>query len=244
VIEEVLQLALRWTHVVAAVGWVGLLQALAWALPERATAALGPEAGPRLAAWVRLAAALAWLVGLSLLFLLYYSGRYLYLLEGGEPPSAVDWLPALAATLVGAALHELIAGGGRRVLGPVAEALAPWAVLASAVAVAAWLESRGVSRRALYVHAGAVVATAALALTWSRVAPALVRGEPATAPARRAARLTIPVVLLMLAVDQPALLGHDPWPIALGAVLGAGWLVGGWLGRAVDDGPARPPPAA
>lgn len=240
-IEEVLQLALRWTHVVAAVGWMGLLQALAWALPERAPAALGPEARRRLAAWVRVAAALSWLVGLSLLFLLYYSGRYLYLLEGGEPPSAVDWLPALAATLVGAALHELIAGGARRVLGSGAEALAPWAVLASAVAVAAWLEARGVSRRAMYVHAGAVVATAALALTWSRVAPALARGEPATAPARRAARLAIPVVLLMLAVDQPALLGHDPWPLALGAVLGAGWLVGGWLGRAVDDGPEVPP---
>ena len=231
VTEELLQLALRWFHATAAVSLVGLLHAVAWGRPGGgpgvATGSARPE--PRLAAWLRGSALAAFGAGLALSLLLYGSGRYPYLDADGGDPSLALVSTSLVGTLAGAAVYELAARAGAP-----GRSLAPLVVLAAAPAFAASLEHLGASRRALYVHTGAWVASVPIALSWTRLAPALARGQEPGPAARHAARLTLPVVLLMLAVDQPGLTGQDPWPVALGAVLGVGYAGGLLIERALD----------
>jgi len=228
--EEVLQLALRWVHVVTAVLWVGLTYALAWVLPR------GAEAGPdaRAAAWLRYAALAAWSSGASLLLLLYGSGSYPYLLDGGRTPVAADWLPAFLGLGAGFLAYEpAVAAGLPRGSTALAES-GPCLLLVATLGYAALLERAGLSRRALYVHAGAFLATAMLANVWLRTGPTLLRGEGhALLRLRHNARLSIPLLLLMVAVDQPGLTGHDPWQASLGGVLVLGYGLGWWLERAL-----------
>ena len=224
---EILELALRWTHVVTAVLWVGLSYALAWVLPRP----LDRELAARLVPWLRWSALAAWLAGAALLFELYYSGAYAYFADGGEPPESADWLAAFAVLGAGFLFYDPPVAWSARKGGSWTE-IGPVLLLGAALAFAAWLESRGVSRRAVIVHAGGFLATAMLANLWLRIAPALRAGSDESRRARHNARLSIPVLALMASSDQPTLIGPEPWLTALAAILGVGYGLGWWLERA------------
>ena len=227
---ETLELAFRWAHVVTAVLWVGLSYALAWVLPRP----LDRELAARLGPWLRWSALAAWAAGAALLFLLYYSGAYAYFADGGERPASAEWLAAFAGIGVGFLIYDPpVAWAGRR-QGAWAE-VGPVLLLGAALAFGAWLEGRGVSRRAVIVHAGAFLATAMLANLWLRIGPALRAGTDELRRARHNARLSIPVLVLMASSDQPSLIGPEPWLGTLGAILGVGYGLGWWLERALPS---------
>ena len=233
--EEVLQLSLRWTHLVAGVLWVGTTYALAWVLHPlgRLLDRDEPDAARRLSAWLLLGSAAAWLTGASLLGLLYYSGRWPYFLESGVRPSVNAWVSAFVGVLLAAPLAAVTARLGGRSAGW----LSPLLLLAGALGLAWWLEQRGVSRRAMHVHAGAFVATGMLAWVSGQLAPSLAAAdwERARRALRHSARVSIPLLLLMVSVDQPILTGHDPWPLSLGGVLALGYALGLLIERGLGD---------
>jgi uncharacterized membrane protein len=227
---EILELAMRWTHVVAAVLWVGLTYVLAWVLPRPLDRGLAARLGP----WLRWSALGAWLAGAALLFLLYYSGAYAYFADGGELPASADALAAFAVLAAGFVVYDPpVAWAARRGSGAGAE-LGPVLLLGAALGFAAWLEARGVSRRAVIVHAGGFLATAMLANLWLRIAPALRAGTAELRRARHNARLSVPVLALMASSDQPSLLGPGPWLATLGIVLLVGYGLGWWFERALS----------
>jgi uncharacterized membrane protein len=230
---EVLELAFRWAHVVAAALWVGLTWTAAWVLPRP----LRESSAARLAGWLRSSALAAWLGGAALLFLLHYSGAYAHFLEDGAPPSAGDWVAPFLALGAAYAIYELpVSLGEKRGAKAVAE-VGPLALLAAAVAFSAWLEARGASRRAVMVHVGAFLATGMLGNTWLRIAPALRGGAGALLRTRHGARVFVPLFLVMVSSDEPSLAGLEPWLGALAGLLGAGYLLGWWIERALPLGP-------
>jgi uncharacterized membrane protein len=178
------------------------------------------------------------------MMVLYYSGRYPYLLSEGTRPELGDWLPAFGGLVLGYLVYDLLFRAlahnlALELLGAVA-----WG--AAVVGFGSWLDTLGFSSRARTVHLGALLATAMAGNVWLRLRPAyqrilaaLERGEPADVRAGAVARvrtrhnatMAFPTVLLMLAVDQPGLSGAMPWQGTVAGVLVLG-SVGCWLAYA------------
>src|SRR5687767_8957679 len=89
-INNLLQLLLRWAHVVAGVIWIGHLYFFNWVNAHFAKALDGPtkkivvpELMPRALYWFRWGAAWTWITGVLLAGLVYYHGRVVF-----EDPTA------------------------------------------------------------------------------------------------------------------------------------------------------------
>ena len=245
--DDLLQLSFRWVHVLAAVLWLGSLFVHEWVLSRGLETLDGAtrrglylELMPRALFWSRWAAAVTWLGGVSLALVLYYSGPYLT--RDGTRPEAGQWLPVFGGLLLGYAVYDLLfrlvgrsaAGRGLGVL--------LWG--AAVIGYGCWLDTLQVSNRARTVHVGALLATAMAGNVWLRIRPAQERILAAVARgaapdprdvavagerARHNVYMAFPVLLLMLAVDQPGLTGASPWQGTVAGVLAIGcaacWLV-------------------
>ena len=234
-------LADRWIHVLAGVLWIGLLYFFNWVNSAFAPTMDGdtkkkvvPELMPRALYWFRWGAAFTWITGVIMLVGVYYHGAYL--LESGAKPSAMDWLPAFAFLFVGFIVYDLLF---KALAKQHSVAVVIWGIIALAFA-SYCLNVAGFSMRAAYIHVGALFGTSMAANVWMRIWPAQKRiitaiknGEaPDAADAGLAGLrskhntyMSVPLLLLMVSVDQSAILSITQWYIVLPVILVVGWVL-------------------
>ena len=266
--QDLLQAALRWLHVGAAALWVGSAYAFGTVRraverapddPARRHTALATY--PALLGWLRWGAALTWMLGFVLLFLVYYRAPLLLdvgelepnelqrLLQPDGRPSPRAWIPGFLALIGSFPLYELCA---RFLRGPKLWPLALIAWFAIAVGTSCLLEhSAGFTNRAVFIHIATYLATAMAANVWMRIWPAERRallawssGQAADARdlavsrerQRHNAAMAFSVVLLMLSTHHPALYSGTPfaWPWVASVALGLGLLLGELASRVSD----------
>jgi uncharacterized membrane protein len=251
VVQEWLNLALRWTHVFAGIMWVGATYYFTWldrrfhtTDPDevwmvhsggfyRVTKTKSPSPEHELH-WFKWEAAMTWLSGLPLLILLYYVGGLLVDGEPGKPSFKVAAIIGMAVIFAGWKVYDLLW------LSPLAK-IEPLAIVisyAGIVALAWWLP-HVMSSRAAYMHIGALLGTCMAANVWERIIPAqkkMVRaaregGVPDQVLADRAkfrskhnTYMVIPVVLIMLSNHFPVTTyGHEYNWVVLAVLTLVGW---------------------
>ena len=178
----------RWIHFVAGVVWIGLLYFFNWVNSAFAPTMDGetkrkvvPELMPRALWWFRWGAAVTWITGVMLMFIVYYHGNAGYLLNDGSKPEAMQWLPGFAGLFVGFVVYDVL-------FKALAKQQAVGTIVWGGVAVAfAWYLSSmaDFSSRAVLIHVAALFGTAMAANVWMRIWPAQQRSSPRSRPARR-----------------------------------------------------------
>ena len=260
-IREWLNLIVRWFHVFAGIMWVGQTYYFTWLdgqfgkLEHKATPDGMPSAlwmvhsggfyavekqkslrvGPAQVHWFRWEAAMTWLSGMVLLFLLYYFGG------GLIDPDVADISVArgIAIGLGGLVLSWLIYDlAARSPLGKSEAAFAIFSLLMTAAISWGWMHV--FSGRAAYIHVGAMFATIMTANVWLRILPAQRKLMAAAAAgaifdaslsaqaklrSKHNTFLAVPVVFLMLSNHFPvATYGNTySWEILVALVL-IGWV--------------------
>jgi uncharacterized membrane protein len=180
-LQELLNLAARWVHVIAGIMWVGNSMLFNWldrnlAKPEESDPhrfgdiwllhsggfyhvrklLLTPQQMPRFLHWFKWQSYITWLSGFILLVLVYYANGGAYMVDPGRSP-----LTAATAVWVGPGM--LLAGWLAYDLlwrSPLGGATAPATLLSLALAVfGAWLFCHLFSGRAAFLHMGALLGT-------------------------------------------------------------------------------------
>ncbi len=238
---DLVELGDRWIHFVAGVVWIGLLYFFNWVNSAFAPTMDGetkkkvvPELMPRALWWFRWGAAFTWVTGVLLMFIVYYSGSYSYLLEDGTKPDLMAWLPAFVGLFVGFAIYDFLFKtlAKQQAVGTVV-----WGLIA--VAFAYYLsEFAGFSARGTLIHVAALFGTAMAANVWMRIWPAQKRiitatkngeapdpADPALAGMRSKHNtyMSISLLLFMVGVSQSALVAYNPVATA-GVVLVISWV--------------------
>src|SRR5206468_512351 len=190
-----LNIGLRWTHLIAGIGWIGTslyfmwldaalqkpdpprddVQGQAWLLHsggfylvERRT--LPPGALPSPIHWFKWEAAMTFLTGFPLLVLVYYLTGGVYLVD----PNVSSITPG-AAVLVGIGLlivswvvYDLLWTSPLAAGRGRSATIVSWALLFAVV----YALTRVLSGRAAYIHVGAMLGTIMVANVWMRIVPA------------------------------------------------------------------------
>ncbi len=219
-LHEWLNLALRWTHLIAGIAWIGSSFYFIWLDQhlESASAAgdvegtlwmvhsggfyrverrrVGPGQMPSRLHWFKWEAAITWISGVALLVVVYYATGGLYLLDPARSGLGVGAAVALGiGTLVaGWFVYDALWRWGER--GHERAALALSLALLAAVAYGL---CHALSGRAAFLHMGALLGTLMAANVWERILPAqrrMVRAaergeEPDLADSRQAKRRSV-----------------------------------------------------
>lgn len=258
-----LHLLTRWFHVVIAVAWIGQTWLFAWmdrsleAVPDGAAGEGGepiegrlwmvhsggfyrvdkqlvvPAEMPATLHWFKWEAALTWISGFALLWLVYYLGGMVVAFDSGVSVAQGAAI-GIATLVVGTAVYDVLwmSPLGRR------EWLGTTICFGLLVAVT-WLLTEWLSPRAAYLHVGALMGTIMVANVWQRILPAQRRlvasvraGTPADpALAARAKQrskhntyMSVPVIFLMISSHFPVnTYGHRLNWVILGALVLLGW---------------------
>jgi uncharacterized membrane protein len=229
VVQEWLNLALRWTHVFAAIMWVGQTffftwldhvfhsERQVWMVHSGGFYIVDKQKEPKLLDqtlhWFKWEAAITWLSGLALLGLVYYHGG---IMSAGAPYPISNTravLLSIAIIVVGWVVYDLLW------IGPFAKAdklgvVISYLLLAGAI----YAFTRHLPGRAAYMQAGAMLGTFMAANVWVRIIPAqrqLIAATKAGLPpdmrlADRAKNrskhntfIVLPVVLIMISNHFP-----------------------------------------
>jgi uncharacterized membrane protein len=171
--NEWLNVAFRWIHVLAGITWIGHLYFFNFVNAQVAKTydadskkKVVPELMPRALYWFRWGAAWTWVTGILLLGIVYYGGGAL--LEATSTMSvATGSIIGLVLLVVGFAVYDAL---WKSPLGkqPMAGTIVSLVLLA---AVAWWL-STIFSGRAMFIHLGALLGTIMAANVWMRIWPA------------------------------------------------------------------------
>jgi uncharacterized membrane protein len=195
-----------------------------------------PELLPRALFWFRWGAAWTWITGFFLMVVLYYVGPNLTM--DGTKPGVGQWLVPFAGLIVGFFVYDQLF----KTLGKTQHALA--VVIWGAIAVGfGWAIAgpMGLSPRGAFIHVGALFGTAMAANVWMRIWPAQKRiitavkngaapdpADPAMAGLRSKHNtyMSVPLLLLMVSVNQGGFIGQEPGGVALwtAVTLGVGWV--------------------
>jgi len=172
-VNDILNLVLRWAHVVAGITWIGHLYFFNWVNAHFAKALDGPtkkvvvpELMPRALYWFRWGAAWTWITGILLGGIIYYHSKIVF-----EDTSRTDvwlWLAiVLVIVVVGFLVYNAVMNAVKNVI--VANAI----VLALFVAVYLFLEFvGGFGGRSLYIHTGVIFGSMMAANVWMVIWPA------------------------------------------------------------------------
>ncbi len=243
--NEWLNVAFRWIHVLAGITWIGHLYFFNFVNAQVAKTydadskkKVVPELMPRALYWFRWGAAWTWVTGILLLGIVYYGGGAL--LEATSTMSvATGSIIGLVLLVVGFAVYDAL---WKSPLGkqPMAGTIVSLVLLA---AVAWWL-STIFSGRAMFIHLGALLGTIMAANVWMRIWPgqrkiiAAIKAGTAPDPAvvalaglrsRHNTFMSIPLVFLMISNHYPSVYGGSfNWICAMAFVV-VGILIGMFL---------------
>jgi len=238
-----LEAAFRWTHVVAAILWIGNLYffnfvnaQVAKSYDPESRKKVVPELMPRALYWFRWGAVYTWTSGMLLAALVYYSVDNLIRKDvtGRATISQIAGV-AISLALIGVVffVYEAVwkaAGKNERV---------GVGVLYGLFVILLFLLSRIFTGRALFIHAGMLFGTVMIMNVWMRIWPAqkkLIRAAKgvaappeATVAAMAALRskhntyLSVPLVFTMISNHYPTLYGWEHSWITLAAIIALGF---------------------
>lgn len=225
-VNDLLQIILRWAHVVAGITWIGHLYFFNWVNAHFAKALDGPtkkitvpELMPRALFWFRWGAAWTWLTGILLGGLIYYHSKLVF----DDPTNSANnpwlWLAIVLVILaVGFVLYNAIMKAVKNVV--VANAIC----LIIFIAVYFFLEFIGkFGGRSLYIHTGLIFGTMMAMNVWMVIWPAQKRiitaTKNGTAPdasdvanaglrSRHNTFMSVPLVLTMLTQHLSPMYGN------------------------------------
>ena len=225
-LNTLIQLFLRWGHVVAGIAWIGHLWFFNWVngpfqakIDGPTKRAVNPELMPRALYWFRWGAAWTWITGILLAGLIYYHGKIVF----EDPNAGNPWL-WLALVLIVLAV-------GFVVYNAIMKALANKVVGAAICLVlfaASYLFFEYVGKfagRALYIHAGVIFGTTMALNVWMVIWPnqkkiltALKAGTPlapdspevkiAGLRSRHNTYMSIPLIFFMISNHYPTMYGN------------------------------------
>lgn len=223
-VNDLLNLILRWAHVVAGIIWIGHLYFFNWVNAHFAKALDGPtkrivvpELMPRALYWFRWGAAWTWITGILLGGIIYYHSRIVF-----EDTTRTDvwlWLAiVIAIVAVGFVVYNLVMKSVKNVV------VANTIVMALFFAAYFFLEFvGGFSGRSLYIHAGLIFGTMMAANVWMVIWPAQKKiiaatkeGTPPDAAlvaqaglrSRHNTFMSVPLVFTMVSNHYPTMYGN------------------------------------
>lgn len=254
-VNDVLQLFLRWGHVIAGVIWIGHLYFFNWVNAHFAKALDGPtkkivvpELMPRALFWFRWGAAWTWITGVLLGGLVYYHSKIVF----DDPTDATNnpwlWLAIFLVILaVGFVIYNLVMKSVANVVA------ANTIVLVIFLAVYFFLEHVGrFGGRSLYIHTGMLFGTIMAMNVWMVIWPhqkkIIAAVKAGTAPdatlvaqaglrSRHNTFMSVPLLFTMVSNHYPTVYGNtatvlpyvtvrDLW---LFATIALGFLFVSWM---------------
>ena len=270
-IREWIHLIVRWFHVFAAIMWVGQTYYFTWldgqfgklgAAKKDAGNGKAPAlwmvhsggfytvekqkslgVGPEQVHWFRWEAAMTWLSGMVLMFLLYYFGGGLIDTDVADISLARGISIGLGVLVFGWIVYDLAV---RSALGKSAAGFAIFSLIMTAAI--AWGLAHVFSGRAAYIHVGAMFGTIMTLNVWERILPAQRKmiaaaaagtgfdaslGAQAKLRSKHNTFMAVPVVFIMISNHFPvATYGNTySWEILVVLVL-AGWAAAAVIRRA------------
>lgn len=237
-VNALVNLFLRWIHIVAGILWIGHLyffnfvNAQFQAKVEGPTKkAINPELLPRALYWFRWGAMWTWVTGILLLGLIYYHGKIVF-----EETSRTDTWLWLAIVLVTLVVGFLIYNAIMKAIANKVVAAAICLVLFAGVYL---LLERvgGFGGRSLFIHAGGILGTMMFLNVWMVIWPnqqkiigALKAGTPlapdspevkiAGLRSRHNTFMSVPLVLFMISNHYPEMFSNTTRDLcALGVVV-------------------------
>jgi uncharacterized membrane protein len=238
--NEWLNVIFRWTHLAAGVMWIGHLwffnfvnAQLAKTYDADSRKKVLPELMPRALYWFRWGAAYTWITGILLLFLVYWFGGVMVNPEQGMGPHAAGGI-GLVLIIVGFLVYDVLWKS-------VKNEKAGAAISFVLVAVFAYVLTRFMSGRAMYIHVGGLFGTIMAANVWMRIWPSqrkIIAGVKGTAAAadpsvvalaglrsKHNTYMSMPLMFMMISNHFPTLYGSDLNWVILMVLVAVGWAV-------------------
>ena len=238
--NEWLNVIFRWTHLAAGVMWIGHLwffnfvnAQLAKTYDPDSRKKVLPELMPRALYWFRWGAAYTWITGILLLFLVYWFGGVMVNPEQGMGPHAAGGI-GLVLIIVGFLVYDVLWKS-------VKNEKAGAAISFVLVAVFAYVLTRFMSGRAMYIHVGGLFGTVMAANVWMRIWPSqrkIIAGVKGTAAAadpsvvalaglrsKHNTYMSMPLMFMMISNHFPTLYGSDLNWVILMVLVAVGWAV-------------------
>jgi uncharacterized membrane protein len=236
-VNDIMQLVLRWAHVVAGIIWIGHLYFFNWVSAHTMKVLDGPtkklvipELMPRALFWFRWGALWTWVTGLLLGGLVYYHSKIVF--DDPTDPSNNPWLwlaIVLVIVIVGFLIYNAVMKSVKNVL------VANTIVLLLFAGVYLFLEYVGkFGGRSLYIHAGLIFGTMMMFNVWMVIWPAqkkiITAIKEGTAPdaelvaqaglrSRHNTFMSVPLVFTMISNHYPTMYGATFRDICLLAVI-------------------------
>jgi uncharacterized membrane protein len=246
-INDVLQLLLRWAHVIAGVIWIGHLYFFNWVNAHFAKLLDGPtkrvvvpELLPRALFWFRWGAAWTWITGLLLGGLVYYHSKIVF--EDPMDPANNPWLwlaIVIVIVMVGFVVYNLVMKKVANVL------VANTIVLLLLAAVYLFLEYVGkFGGRSLYIHTGLILGSIMAGNVWMIIwpyqkkiiaaikdgtAPDAALVAQATLRSRHNTYMSVPLLFTMISNHYPTMYGNNARDICLLGVFVLGFAAVRWM---------------
>jgi len=240
---DLLNLFLRWAHVVAGIIWIGHLYFFNWVNAHFAKALDGPtkqvvvpQLMPRALYWFRWGAAWTWITGLVLGGLVYYHGRIVF--EDPTAPGNNPWLwlaIVIVIVIIGFLIYNFVMKAIKNVV------VASTICLILFAGAYLFLEYVGkFGGRSLYIHAGLIFGTMMAANVWMVIWPyqkkIIAATKEGTAPdaalvaqaglrSRHNTFMSVPLIFTMVSNHFPTMFGNPYRDACLAGVIVVGFIV-------------------
>ena len=245
-VNDILQLFLRWAHVVAGIIWIGHLYFFNWVNAHFAKALDGPtkkvvvpELMPRALYWFRWGAAWTWITGMLLGGLIYYHGKQVFEGDYQQSGNAWLWLAIVVIILaVGFVIYNTVMKTVKNII------VANTIVLVLLAAVYLFLERVGhFGGRSLYIHTGLILGSMMAMNVWMVIWPyqkkIIAATKEGTAPdaalvaqaglrSRHNTFMSVPLIFTMISNHYPTMYGGEFRHVCIASVLAIGFLIT-WL---------------